>query len=106
MSKALEMFWTAYWVSAEEAERVGLVNKVFPDAELMERTYAFARRIAEGAPLAVQLIKRVMRFGLDKDLATAHEIVAANLPIVRASEDHREAVSAFREKRTPRFTGQ
>lgn len=106
MSKALEMFWTADWVSAEEAERVGLVNKVFPDAELMERTYAFARRIAEGAPLAVQLIKRVMRFGLDKDLATAHEIVAANLPIVRASEDHREAVSAFREKRTPRFTGQ
>jgi 2-(1,2-epoxy-1,2-dihydrophenyl)acetyl-CoA isomerase len=105
MSKALEMFWTADWVDAHEAERIGLVSKVFPDAELMEATYAFARRIACGAPLAVQLIKRVMRFGLDKDLATAHEIVAANLPIVRSSEDHKEAVNAFKEKRTPQFKG-
>ena len=46
-----------------------------------------------------------MRFGLDKDLQTAHELVAANLPIVRTSEDHQEAVNAFREKRTPQFIG-
>lgn len=105
MSKALEMFWTADWVEAGDAERIGLVNKVFPDAELMGGTYAFARRIADGPPLAVQLIKRVMRFGLDKDLQTAHELVAANLPIVRTSEDHQEAVNAFREKRTPQFIG-
>jgi enoyl-CoA hydratase/carnithine racemase len=105
MSKALEMFWTTDWVEAQEAERIGLVNKVFPDAELMQQTWAFARRIADGAPLAVQLIKRVMRFGLDKDLATAHELVASNLPIVRTSEDHQEALSAFREKRAPQFKG-
>lgn len=105
MSKALEMFWTADWVDADEALRFGLLSKVFPDAELMEGTYAFARRIAEAAPLAVQLIKRVMRIGLDKDLATAHEIVAANLPVVRTSEDHKEALSAYREKRSPRFSG-
>jgi 2-(1,2-epoxy-1,2-dihydrophenyl)acetyl-CoA isomerase len=105
MSKALEMFWTGDWVDAREAERIGLVNKVFPDAELMASTYAFARRVADGAPLAVQLIKRVMRFGLDKDLATAQELVAANLPIVRSSEDHLEAVNAFKEKRTPQFKG-
>lgn len=106
MSKALEMFWTADWVDATEAERIGLVARVFPDAQLMESTYAFARRVADGAPLAVQLIKRVMRFSIDKDLTTAHEIVAANLPIVRTSEDHKEAVNAFKEKRLPRFTGQ
>ncbi|WOD14089.1 enoyl-CoA hydratase/isomerase family protein [Paraburkholderia kirstenboschensis] len=104
-SKALEMFWSADWLDARDAERIGLVNRVFPDEQLMEGTYAFARRVADGAPLAVQLIKRVMRFGLDKDLATAHELVAANLPIVRSSEDHREAVSAFKEKRAPQFKG-
>jgi enoyl-CoA hydratase/carnithine racemase len=58
------------------------------------------------APLAVQTIKRVVRLGLDKDLATALDIVASTMPIVRASEDHQEALAAFREKRTPRFKGQ
>ncbi|CAG9232881.1 Putative enoyl-CoA hydratase/isomerase family protein [Paraburkholderia sabiae] len=105
MSKALEMFWSADWVDARDAERIGLVNRVFPDEQLMEGTYAFARRIADGAPLAVQLIKRVMRFGLNGDLATAHELVAANLPIVRSSDDHREALAAYKEKRTPQFKG-
>lgn len=104
-AKALEMFWTGDWVDAREAERIGLVSKVFPDDELMQGTLAFARRVAEGAPMAVQLIKRVMRFGLDKDLATAQELVAANLPIVRTSQDHQEAVAAFKEKRAPKFEG-
>jgi 2-(1,2-epoxy-1,2-dihydrophenyl)acetyl-CoA isomerase len=105
-AKALEMFWSCDWVEAREAERIGLVNKVFPDAELMEGTYAFARKVAAGAPLAVQTIKRVMRLGLDKDLGTALDIVASSMPIVRTSEDHQEAVAAFKEKRTPRFKGQ
>lgn len=104
-AKAAEMFWTADFIDAREAERIGLVSKVFPDAELMEGTYSFARRIAAGAPLAVQLVKRVMRAGLDKDLGTALEIVASNMPTVRASEDHKEAVNAFKEKRQPRFVG-
>ena len=106
VSRALELFWTGDFISAAEAERIGLVNKVFPDAELMEGTYAFARKVAAGAPLAVQTIKRVMRLGLDKDLGTALDIVASSMPIVRTSEDHQEAVAAFKEKRTPRFKGQ
>ncbi len=105
VAKALEMFWGAEFVDAREAERIGLVNKVFPDDQLMEKTRQFARRVADGAPLAVQLIKRVMRFGADKDLATALEIVAANLPIVRTSEDHLEAIAAYKEKRAPQFKG-
>jgi 2-(1,2-epoxy-1,2-dihydrophenyl)acetyl-CoA isomerase len=105
VAKALEMFWTGDWVDAREAERIGLVNKVFPDAELMQGTYAFARRVADGAPLAVQLIKRVMRLGLHGDLPAALDLVAASMPIVRTSEDHKEAVSAFKEKRTPKFKG-
>ncbi|HSV83094.1 MAG TPA: enoyl-CoA hydratase-related protein [Ramlibacter sp.] len=104
-AKALELFWGCEWVEAREAERIGLVNKVFPDAELMEGTYAFARKVAAGAPLAIQTIKRVMRRGLDQDLDSALDLVASTMPIVRTSEDHQEALAAFKEKRTPNFKG-
>ena len=66
---------------------------------------AFARRVADNAPLAVQMIKRVMRLGLEQDFATALETVATSMPIVRSSEDHMEAVKAFKEKRSPQFKG-
>ncbi len=104
-TKALQMFWTGDWVDAREAERIGLVTQVFPDDELQAATQAFARRLADGPPLSLQLIKRIMRFGQDKDFAAAQEFVAANLPIVRTSEDHQEALAALKEKRTPRFNG-
>lgn len=106
LAKALEMLWSSEYVDAREAERIGLVNRVFPDSELMDRTYEFAGRVAKGAPLAVKLIKRVVRLGLGKDLATGLELAAANLPVVRSSEDHLEAIAAFKEKREPSFKGQ
>lgn len=105
MAKALEMLWSCDWVDAHEAERIGLVNQVYPDDELMERTHAFARKVAEAAPLSVQLIKRVARLSLGQDLDTALDIAASNLPIARTSEDHQEAVRAFKEKRKPHFQG-
>ena len=105
VAKALEMLWTSDWVDAQEAQRIGLVCKVFPDAELMQNTYEFAHRIAAAAPLSVQLIKRLVRAGLQQDLATSLEMAATNLPTVRTSDDHQEAISAFKEKRTPKFRG-
>lgn len=105
VAKALEMFWAADFVDAREAERIGLVNKVFPDADLLPKTYEFASRVADGAPLAVQLIKRIVRLGMNTDYSTAMELAAANLPVVRSSEDHLEAVAAFKEKRQPVFKG-
>lgn len=105
VAKALELFWSCDWVEAREAERIGLVNKVFADAQLMEGTYAFARKVAASAPVAVQMIKRVVRLGLNQDLGTALDLVASNMPIVRTSEDHQEALAAFKEKRTPHFKG-
>lgn len=104
-ARALEMFWTGEPLSAREAERIGLVNRVFPDDQLMAGTYAVARKIADGAPLSNRLIKRILYQGLDSDLNTALDTVAAHLPLVRASEDHREAMQAFKEKRKPRFRG-
>ncbi|XAH22005.1 enoyl-CoA hydratase-related protein [Xylophilus sp. GW821-FHT01B05] len=105
VAKALELFWSTDWVDAREAERIGLVNKVFPDAELMDATLAFARKVADGAPLAVRTIKRLVRAGADQDLTTALDMVAAEMTVVRSSEDHKEALAAFQDKRKPTFTG-
>ena len=106
VAKALEMFWSTDWVDAREAERIGLVNKVFADAELMDATLAFARNVAGGAPLAVRTIKRLVRAGASQDLSTALDMVASEMTVVRSSEDHKEALAAFKEKRQPSFTGQ
>ena len=104
-AKALELLWTGDFIDAREAERIGLVNKVFRDEELLPRTLEFAGRLARSAPLSIQLIKRVVRLGENKDLPTALELAGANLTVVRSSEDHLEAVSAFREKREANFKG-
>jgi enoyl-CoA hydratase/carnithine racemase len=104
-AKALELLLSGDFVDAREAERIGLVNKVVADAELMAETHRFARRVAEGAPLAVQMIKRLVRMGADENLATGLELAAANMPIVRSSEDHLEAIAAHKEKRKPNFKG-
>jgi enoyl-CoA hydratase/carnithine racemase len=104
-AKAMELFWSCDWVDAREAERIGLVNKVFPDGELMDAALAFARKVADAAPLSVQTIKRLVRTGLDQDLPTALDAVAAEMTVVRTSEDHQEALAAFKEKRKPLFKG-
>jgi 2-(1,2-epoxy-1,2-dihydrophenyl)acetyl-CoA isomerase len=103
LDRALDLLWTGDFIHAPEAERIGLVTKVFPDAELMAQTKAYAQRLANNAPLSVQLIKRIVRLGLNKDLATALELAGANLPVVRTSEDHTEAVRAFRQTDKPTF---
>ena len=104
-AKALEMLWSGDFVDAREAERIGLVNRVVADAELMAETVEFARRIAEGPPLAIRLMKRLVRMGSDKDLSTGLELAAANMPIVRSSADHQEAIAAHKEKRKPSIHG-
>lgn len=105
VAKALELFWSSESVNAEEALRIGLVNRVFDDDKLAEETQAFASKLARGAPLAVKLVKRILYRGLETDLRGALDLVASNMPVVRMSEDHQEAVAAFREKREPNFSG-
>ena len=101
LAKALELFWSCDSINAEEAQRIGLVNRVFDDARLAEETQAFARKVAQGAPLAVRLVKKLIYQGLGSDLRGALDMVASNMPVVRLSEDHKEAVAAFRQKREP-----
>jgi enoyl-CoA hydratase/carnithine racemase len=104
-ARALEMLWSADQISAAEAEKIGLVNHVYPDDELLPRTREFAKKVASAAPLSVRLIKKLVRLGAEKDLPTALELAAAGLAVVRKTEDHQEAVAAFKEKRAPVFHG-
>lgn len=104
-AKALEMFWTADYCDASECLRIGLVNQVYADADLMDQTRTVARRIAAGPPLSARLIKRAVYQGLEADLATNLDLVSSHMTLVRSSRDHAEAVAALREKRTGLFKG-
>ena len=99
-ARALELFWSSDSLTAEQAERIGLVNRVFDDDLLTSETQAFAERLALGAPLAVRLVKRLVYQGLGTDFPAALEQAASEMPQVRMSEDHKEAIAAFREKRS------
>lgn len=105
LSRALKMLWTADFMETEEALRIGLIDEVHPDAELMDKAMALAERIAAQPSLAVRLTKTIACQGLAMDLRSALNLAASTMPIVRTSDDHREAVAAFREKRKPNFTG-
>lgn len=104
-AKALELFWTGDLIGAHEAERIGLVNKVVPDAELMPAARALAQKIAGGPPLSVRLIKRAVKEGLRSDLRSALDLISSHYAVAASSADHREAVAAYLEKRKPVFTG-
>jgi enoyl-CoA hydratase/carnithine racemase len=104
-AKALEMLWTCEFVEAKEALEIGLVSHVWPDTELMERTLALAARIARGAPLSNRLIKRTLNQGLETDLWTHLDQISSHIAAIRSSEDHAEAIRAFKEKREPVFKG-
>ena len=103
--RALEMMLTGSPIDAQEAWRIGLVNRVVPLTELMPRTLELARTIAGQAPVAVRCILAAVREGSGMTLADgcAHE--AGLFGLAAATSDWREGTSAFLEKRPPRFTG-
>ncbi len=105
LAKAFEMFWGGEFVDAREAERIGLVNRVLPDAELMVYTMALAKRLAAGPRQAIRATKRLLRQGLESDLATSLDQASTTYGVMASSADHAEAVAAFLEKREPRFSG-
>jgi len=105
LGKALEYLFTGDFIEAEEAEKIGVLNRQVPADELEKETMALARKIADGPPLSIRLMKLQVYKGLGMDLETAMQVAAACETITLSSEDHREGVAAFREKRKATFQG-
>jgi enoyl-CoA hydratase/carnithine racemase len=103
--RARELMLTAERVGADQAERLGLVNRLADDASLPAEAFALARSLAHGPQVALAYIKDNLDEALGIDHATAIDREADRLLKARSTADHREAVQAFAEKREPRFAG-
>lgn len=103
--KAAELLFTGEIVDADEALRIGLVSRVVPHERLLEVALERARRIAANPPLAVRRIKAGLRRALDPDWHELGRWVSGSLAELFRTEDHREGVRAFLERREPRFVG-
>ncbi|MFC4174634.1 enoyl-CoA hydratase-related protein [Microvirga sp. GCM10011540] len=103
--RALALMLTTDPVPAEEAQRMGLVYKVFEDAAFADEVAAFAARIAQGPGLAYRLTKQAVAESLSNDLETQLALEAKLQQQAGFSHDFMEGVTAFREKRAPRFEG-
>jgi enoyl-CoA hydratase len=102
---AKEFLLTGDPVTAERAERMGLVNHVVPAEELHAAALAFAHRLAAGAPLAIRYTKLSVNKLVKDALNVAFDTATALEIVTFTSEDHAEALAALREKRTPEFKG-
>jgi 2-(1,2-epoxy-1,2-dihydrophenyl)acetyl-CoA isomerase len=105
LGRAFEIAFTGDRVTAAEAERIGLVNHVYPAADLAARTRELAERLANGATRAIGLIKRDINRALTVDLETALDYEAYQQETAGQTADFREGVMAFVEKRPPQYQG-
>jgi enoyl-CoA hydratase len=103
--RALEMLLTGAQITAEEAHRIGLVNKVVPAASLMTEARALAHTLAAKAPVAVRCILEAVAGGLEMSFADAQDYEATLFGLVSTTDDMREGTRAFLEKRKAAFQG-
>ena len=104
-AKALELLLTGDFVDAEEALRIGLINRVYDDGELLVETRKFAEKLAAGPPRITRMIKRAVYQSMGSDLRTSLDMISSHMAVVQSMQESREAFNAFREKRAPEFEG-
>jgi len=105
VGQAFKLIYSGELISAEEALRIGLIEEVVAPDELMPRARALAAAIARKSPVALRLIKEAIQASLETPLAEGLRLETSLFGVAFASEDKREGVRAFLEKRPPSFTG-
>ena len=105
LGPALDLVVTGRRIKAAEALRLGLVSEVVPAAELAARAAAYAAMVAKNAPVAVSLAKRAVLRGADASLSSGIQLEVAHFAACFSTQDQKEGMRAFVEKRAPAFTG-
>ena len=105
-SRATDLIYTSRAVDAEEAHRIGLLDRLVEHDDLMESAIELAAQMTGWPPLALRMSKRVLQHNMECDLETALRFELTSLSFGnRAVNDRRESIAAFREKRKPNYTG-
>jgi enoyl-CoA hydratase/carnithine racemase len=100
VSKALELFLTGDFLDADEALRLGLVNKVFPDDKLIEEVEKIARRMVRAPALTLRMTKRAIYQGMRNDLRTNLDLISSHYAVITASQEHKDLVNKFIAERS------
>ncbi len=103
--QALELILTGDMIDAEHACRIGLVNRVVPLERLLPECLAVAEKISQKSPVAIRLCKEAVATGLEMDIARACRYESDLFGVCFASDDQKEGMQAFLDKRAPHFTG-
>ncbi|MGE0153481.1 MAG: enoyl-CoA hydratase/isomerase family protein [Reyranellaceae bacterium] len=102
-AKALELLLSGDFVDADEALRIGLVNRICDDEALADEVQSFAERLLTSNPIALRLIKRAVDQSLRSDLHTSLDLISSHMGVVQTTDNAKEAVAAFRQRRSPTF---
>ncbi|MBM3166986.1 MAG: enoyl-CoA hydratase [Chloroflexi bacterium] len=105
INKAIELLMLGQVINAQEAVKIGLIHKTVPASELDGNVDELAKRLASGPPVALRLTKRALWNSLDRDILSEFDFEAYAQGVCFQTEDHKEGVKAFLEKRSPIFEG-
>jgi enoyl-CoA hydratase/carnithine racemase len=104
-AKALELLFSADTIGAEEAHRLGLINRLVPRGEALAEAKTLAETYAQRAPLSLAFAKRAVHRGMQMDLASGLELESFLVSAIYGTADKKEGIQAFLEKRPPQFKG-